>query len=211
MIILGAKGFAKELLQVLDNNGELEQDLYFFDNLSIDLPEKLFDRFAIVRSFDELESFFLSHSPEFALGIGGPILRKNLCEKACQLGGKLTSVISKTASIGRFGTLLGEGLCIMHNTIIENDVYIGDGCLIHNNSLISHDVRMGKYCEISPGANLLGRDVIGDFCHIGGNAIVLPNIKVGNHVRVGAGAVVTKDVPDHTTVVGIPAKAIGTD
>lgn len=208
MIIIGAKGFAKELLQVLDDNVELKKDLSFFDDISSDLPDLLYGRFKIVRSWDELRRFFLSNSPEFVLGVGGPAIRQDLSKRVCDAGGRLTAVISKTASIGRFGTHLGEGLCIMRNTIIENDVQVGDGCLIHNNSLISHDVKLGKYCEISPGVKLLGRDTIGDFCHIGSNAVVLPNIKIGHNVKVGAGAVVTKDVPDNMTVVGIPAKEL---
>ena len=211
MIIIGAKGFAKEILQVIDDNGELEESLCFFDNISNDLPKLLYDRFRIICSYCELQNYFSSTSTKFLLGIGGPLIRYELSREVKNLGGVLTSVVSKTASIGRFGTMLSEGLCIMQHVIIENDVHIGEGCLIHNSSIISHDVRLGNYCEISPGVKLLGRDFIGDFCHIGSNAVVLPNIKVGNHVRVGAGAVVTKDVPDHTTVVGIPAKAIGTD
>ena len=84
-------------------------------------------------------------------------------------GGNVTSIVSKTASIGHFGTVLGEGLCVMRNTIIENDVQIGEGSLIHNGSIISHDAHIGRFCEISPGAKILGRDMIGDLCHIGGN------------------------------------------
>ena len=33
-------------------------------------------------------------------------------------------------------------------------------------------------------------------------------IKIGNNVKIGANAVVLKDVPDNSTVVGIPGKII---
>lgn len=208
MIIVGAKGFAKELLQVIDDNGELSPDLCFYDDLSRDLPDLLYNKFRVINSFIELEQYFLRNSPDFLLGVGGPGVRFDLCEKVRKIGGRLTSLVSKTASIGHFGTILRDGLCIMRNAIIENDVLIDEGCLVHNNSIISHDVHLGRYCEVSPGAKLLGRDTIGDFCHIGCNAVVLPNINIGKNVRVGAGAVVTKDVPDDKTVVGIPAKEL---
>ena len=43
---------------------------------------------------------------------------------------------------------------------------------------------------------------------IGGNVTILPGVTIGNNVVVAAGAVVTKDTPDNTLVVGVPAKKI---
>ncbi len=40
-------------------------------------------------------------------------------------------------------------------------------------------------------------------------AKVLGNIRVGVGSKVGAGSVVLKDVPPHTTVVGVPARVVG--
>lgn len=36
-------------------------------------------------------------------------------------------------------------------------------------------------------------------------------IKIGNNVKIGANAVVLKDIPEGTTVVGIPGKIIQKD
>ncbi len=41
-------------------------------------------------------------------------------------------------------------------------------------------------------------------------AKVLGNVEVGENAKVGGGAVVLEDVPPHTTVVGVPAKVVGT-
>jgi len=45
-------------------------------------------------------------------------------------------------------------------------------------------------------------------CYIGAGATILQGITVGECAIVGAGAVVTRDVPAHTTVVGVPARTI---
>jgi sugar O-acyltransferase (sialic acid O-acetyltransferase NeuD family) len=210
LIIIGAKGFAKELLQVLDENGDLNDSLCFYDDISPNLPDFLFGKYRIIRTPEELRIYFKNNQPKFILGIGDPLKRKNLSEKIIGLGGKLTSIISKTASIGNLDTQMEEGLSILQFSIIENCVTIGKGSLIHNHSMISHDSQVGEFCEISPGAKLLGDVQIGNYCQIGSNAVILPRIKIGNHVRVGAGAVVTKNLPDDLTVVGIPARKIMT-
>ena len=49
---------------------------------------------------------------------------------------------------------------------------------------------------------------IGSDAWIGANACILPGVSIGKGAVVGAGAVVTKDVPDCTVVVGVPARAL---
>ncbi len=44
--------------------------------------------------------------------------------------------------------------------------------------------------------------------YIGPGAKIIGNIKIGNNVSIGANTVVTKDVPENSVVVGIPARVI---
>ena len=55
------------------------------------------------------------------------------------------------------------------------------------------------------------RPVIGDDVKIFTGATVFGGIHIGNHVTIGAGAVVNKDVPDHCTVAGNPARIVKKD
>lgn len=50
--------------------------------------------------------------------------------------------------------------------------------------------------------------VVGDDVYIGNNVLLLPGVHVGNKVIIGAGAVVTKDIPDNSIAVGVPARVI---
>ncbi len=43
---------------------------------------------------------------------------------------------------------------------------------------------------------------------VGGGAKILGNIRVGRNCRIGAGSVVLRDVPDDSTVVGVPGHVI---
>lgn len=49
------------------------------------------------------------------------------------------------------------------------------------------------------------------FARIGGRAIVMPGARVGAGAIVGAESVVTRDVASGATVIGIPARAIGSE
>lgn len=49
---------------------------------------------------------------------------------------------------------------------------------------------------------------IGENAFIGSDTMLVAPLKLGDGARTGAGAVVTKDVPDDTLVVGMPARAI---
>lgn len=52
--------------------------------------------------------------------------------------------------------------------------------------------------------------VVGDNVYFGNNVIVLPGVTIGNNVIIGAGAIVTKNIPNNSVAVGVPAKIIKT-
>ena len=42
------------------------------------------------------------------------------------------------------------------------------------------------------------------------NVIILPGVRIGNHSIIGAGAIVSRDIPDNSVAVGVPARVIKT-
>ncbi len=207
MLIIGAKGFAKEVLEVLNQSGEID-DLAFYDDISNDVNEILFDRFPVIRNLQDAANYFKTIDNRFTIGIGNPILRKKLYGVFKDLGGVFTSTISNESSIGNYDVSIGIGCNILTKSIISNSVTIGMGAILYFNSIVTHDCKIGDFVEISPSAVILGRCSISDYCQIGANSTILPNLNIGKNVIVGAGAVVTKDIPDNSVVAGIPAKII---
>jgi sugar O-acyltransferase (sialic acid O-acetyltransferase NeuD family) len=205
MIIVGAKGFAKELLEVAHQLGRTE-NLVCFDDKSTDLPEQFYGQFPILRTELEVKKYFSRTSKHFALGLGNPKLRNQMNSLFEGWGGQLTSLISPKASIGNFGVQLGEGATILSNATITGSVTVGRGLLMYPNAVLTHDCRLGNFVELSPGATVLGNCSVGSYTHIGANATILPNIVIGENVVVGAGAVVPKSVMDNQRVKGMPAK-----
>lgn len=208
MLVAGAKGHAKEILEIFHQRSDINS-LCFYDDISNDLDDLLYERYKVIRRLEDARIFF-TILPEFVLGLGNPFLREDLAIKLIKQGGQLVSVVAPTANIGHYDIYLGDGLNIMHNAMISNSVRIGDGSLINSYVTVHHDVKVGKFCELSPHAVLLGGCSIGDYTSIGANATVLPNIKIGNGVIVGAGAVVTKNIPDNAVAIGVPAHIVVT-
>lgn len=207
MIIVGAKGFAKEVLEVVHQLHQLE-NLVFFDDVNEDVIGELFGKFPILKNAKDVTDYFATIDNRFTIGIGNPVLRKRLYDKFITLGGVFTSTISPVANVGTYDVEIGSGTNILPGVIISNSSKIGMGCIVYYNSIITHDCNIGDFVEISPSVNLLGRCNVRAYSQIGSNATILPNLTIGKNVIVGAGSVVTKDVPDNCVVVGVPAKII---
>ena len=75
---------------------------------------------------------------------------------------------------------------------------------------ITHDGGTLLFRDIVPDLEITKPIVVGDNVYIGNNVLILPGVKIGNKVIIGAGAVVTKDIPDNSVAVGVPAKVIKT-
>lgn len=206
MLVLGAKGFAKEVLEIIYQQ-EMDEthNLVFYDDITENGPKMLYDTYPILKTKEAAQKYLKTVDNRFVLGIGNPFLRFKLSNIFTALGGELTTTLSLKAGIGKHQISIDAGCNIFEQTIISNDVSIGKGVIVYYNSLITHDVTIGNFVELSPGSVLLGRCTIGDFTHIGSGATILQDIKIGKGVVVAAGAVVTKDVPDYCMVAGVPA------
>jgi sugar O-acyltransferase (sialic acid O-acetyltransferase NeuD family) len=205
MLVIGAGGFAKQLLPVIERLG-LSNQVVFYDDYSNDTTSFISRNFRVIRSEVELKQYFDLGDLRFVNALGGPANRMLMHQKISKLGAIPTSLIDPISSISSCDVQIGSGCCILQQVVIEPSTCIGDGCLINLNSLITHDVSVGDFSEISPGVTILGAAKIGRSVFIGAGAIILPKIEVGDNCVIGAGAVVNRSVPSGHRVVGIPAR-----
>lgn len=206
MLIVGARGFSKEVLEICHQQGILE-NLIFYDDINVEI-HMIFNKFPVIKNLQQAEDHFKNFGYHFTIGIGNPLLRKILYEKFKGLGGEFVSTISNRAEIGSYDIEIGRGCNILAGSIFSNSVTLGRGCIVYYNAIITHDCVLGDFVEVSPSATILGNVRIGDYSQIGANSTILPGIVVGSNVVIGAGAVVTDHLPDNCVAVGIPAKII---
>ncbi len=111
-----------------------------------------------------------------------------------QLARLITGIeIHPGAQIGRrFFIDHGMGVVIGETTIVGDDVTLYQGVTLGGT---------GK--ESGKRHPTVGNNVV-----VGAGAKVLGNIVVGENCRIGSGSVVLRDVPDNSTVVGVPGHII---
>jgi serine O-acetyltransferase len=112
------------------------------------------------------------------------------------------------SQLGRFLT----GIEIHPGATIGRGFFIDHGMGV----VIGETAEIGDWVMLYQGVTLggTGKDkgkrhpTLEDHVIIGVGAIVLGAITIGAGARVGGGAVVVKDVPPHTTAVGVPARIV---
>ena len=111
-----------------------------------------------------------------------------------QLARLVTGIeIHPGAQIGRrFFIDHGMGVVIGETTIVGDDVTLYQGVTLGGT---------GK--EHGKRHPTIGNNVV-----IGSGAKILGNITIGENCRIGAGSVVLRDVPDNSTVVGVPGHIV---
>lgn len=204
MIVIGARGFAKEVLEILHQNNEIE-NLCFYDDVNSDVPKTLYNQFPIYTSLKEVEEHFKTISNKFIIGIGNPKNRKLIYDKFCAIGGVPYSIISNKADIGSYDNVIDNGSIITSGVIITNSVRIGKGVLVNLSCTIGHDCTVGDFVEICPNVSISGNCIVENNVFIGTSSTILPGIVIGANSIIAAGSVVTKNVPQNVMVAGIPA------
>ena len=95
---------------------------------------------------------------------------------------------------------IGPGAFLDHAT----GVVIGETAQIGSNCSMLHHVTLGGSGR-THGAR---HPKLGDGVLIGAGATILGNVRIGDGVQIGACSLVLSDVPDHATVVGVPARVV---
>src|SRR5450755_3904658 len=98
------------------------------------------------------------------------------------------------------GAKIGRRLFIDH----------GMGVVIGETAIVGEDVTLYQGVTLGGTGKEQGKrhPTILDNVVVGGGAKILGNITVGRNCRIGAGSVVLRNVPDDSTVVGVPGHII---
>ena len=123
------------------------------------------------------------------------------------------------------GAQIGTHCSLGQNVNISNNVKIGNGVKIQNNVSIYEGTELQDYVFCGPscvftndltprakypkGSANYKKTLIKEGASIGANATIVCGHTIGKWALIGAGAVVTTNVPNHTLMLGVPAKQKG--
>ncbi len=198
MYLFGASGHAKVITDILNMRGERVQG--FID----DDPSK--EELWGIPVLGDTASYQTEWTP-CIISIGNNKLRRKVADAVTT---RYSHAIHPSAILA--DTIeVGPGTVIMAGVVINPDTRIGSHVIINTRASVDHDCVIGDFVHVAPGSTLCGGITVGEGTLIGSGATILPNIKIGKWATIGGGAVVTKDIPDHATAVGCPARIIKTE
>jgi serine O-acetyltransferase len=101
---------------------------------------------------------------------------------------------------------------------ISIEAQIGEGFYLsdHCGPVVIGPIKIGKHCNIAHGVTIgrayrdgkTYRPTLGDRVWIGTGAVLVGDIKIGSDVLIAPNALVTRSVPNHSLVIGNPARII---
>lgn len=192
IVLIGASGHAKVIIDILDSQG-LAPD-YLVDS---DESRAYLLGFRVHRDYDSYDRVIIS--------IGNNEIRKRIVSQIKV--NEYLSVIAQSAIVSKYATI-GEGSVVMQGAIVQSCAKIGSHCIINTGAVVDHDCLIGNFAHISPNATLCGNVAIGEGAWIGAGAVVKQGVKIGSWAIVGAGAVVIDDIPDSVIAVGNKCKVV---
>lgn len=203
VVVLGASGHAKVVLEMLEEAGQ-------WDIVGCTGAREHGGRllnYPVLRGDEVLPALYEAGVRHAFVAIGDNRLRQQATRRAHDLGFVLINAISRRASVSS-KVKLGCSVAVMASAAINVDSVLGDGVIVNTGASVDHDCRIGAYAHIGPGVRLAGGVEAGEGAFLGIGSCVIPGVRIGSWAIVGAGAAVIRDVPEGATAVGVPARVI---
>lgn len=207
LVILGAGGFARETLDVVDAINAVTPTwdmLGFIVDAQYGRPGDLVNDKPILGDFDWL----IDHPDVYVVcGVGAPEVRYKMIDKLSAQDRHYATLIHPSV-IKTHWMSLGVGDVIAAGNVLSNRITIGDHVHLNPTCTIGHDATIDSFVSLAPGVLISGNVHLQEGAYIGTGASVVEKRTIGEWSIIGAGSTVIHDVPPNTTVVGTPAKVI---
>lgn len=205
LIIIGAGGYAQEVLWVVDDINEAKETWKFQGFIDAKQPQRrgqtLYDR-PILGGWNNLP--VVEGPLYFSCGIGDPNARRAETEEALSRGLLPATLVHPSVIAARYVTI-GDGTIIGPRCVLAPYSSLGKHCALNIGVIIGHNSNVGNYCVLSPGVQVLGNVQLGERVFMGANSTVYLGRKVGPGSTIGANSFLLNNLGSEASVVGVPA------
>lgn len=211
IVVIGGGGFGRETLDVIEAiNALSETPLWRVIGVADDSPEPIqLDRLR-ERGYEHLGSAASVRARNaasyYVVGIGSPSARARIAGDFDRAGWKAAILVHPSATVGS-SVSIAEGVVICGGVQLSTNTRLGEHVHLNPGSIVGHDSALSEFVSVNPGAVVSGEVTVHAGALIGAGAVVLQGLTVGAGAVVGAAACVVRTVPDHDTVVGVPARS----
>lgn len=202
VIVLGAGGHAKVVIEILQANGETV-DYCVSGTRGPDTCAGV----SVLEGDAHLPLLRQRGYCRAFVAIGSNAIRQRMAAVVRRVGFQLINAISPHAIISP-SVRLGGGIAVMAGAVINAASVIDDLVIINTGATIDHDCHIATGVHIGPQCALAGNVTVGEGTFLGTGAKAIPGIQIGRRGTVGAGAVVIRNIPDGAVAVGVPARVI---
>ena len=210
IFIYGVGGLAKEVTLLIEGINRAGGDGFNIAKYVVTQPESsTFLERDVISEKVFLHDVCGESQVNFIIAVGTPAVRRRIVS-ALKDYDICYPILIHPSSRPNSTVSLGEGVIICSNVILTADVAIGAHTYINFVCSIAHDVEIGEFVQINPHSCINGNVKIGDECLIGAGSVIHQGVHIGENSTVGLGAVVVHNVPEHTTVIGNPARKLTT-
>lgn len=205
IVIIGAGGHGKVVLDIVRAAGKYEA-AGFVDS-SADRAGKMIGGLPIFGPANVLPKLWQRGIRAAVVAIGDSRARQQYAALLREQRFELVNAIHPTAGISPTATL-GRNIVVAAQAAVCTEARIDDSVILNTACVVDHECEVGEGSHICPGAHLAGRVRVGRSAWVGIGANVIQCLSIGDHATIGAGAAVIRDVPNYSTVVGVPARVI---
>lgn len=208
IVIIGAGGFAREVLDVLEACNQVKPSyemLGYIVETPYVSPGTLINESPILGGFDWLQEY--KDEVYVICGVGTPQHRRRLTLHAKGIGCRFCSTVHPSAVLTR-RVEMGEGVVITAGCILTNRIRIGDHVHVNLDCTIGHDSVLEDYVTLAPGVHVSGNVTLEEGCYVGTGANIIEKIRIGTWSIIGAGSTIIGNVLPNTTMVGVPGRRI---
>ena len=207
IVIFGAGGFGREVLQVVRDINADEQRLEVLGFL----VDEAYGDAGSVQGIPMVGGIdWLAKNPgvDVVIAVGSSAARAKIAKRISErVSNQFATLVHPRAWLGR-SVDIGPGSVICAGALLTTDIRIGAHVHVNIGATIGHDAFLDDFVTLNPSVNLSGRVKLGRGVEVGTGSVLIPAVEVGAWSVIGAGSVVLNSLDENLTAVGVPARVI---